>query len=457
MRERETLDPQEVHVRKGRGVTVLPVSTDKNNDLLLVPQHFGSTVYCRQSSRYYPFDRETTRLLTSLKSRSLPDILQTVTSVEERRSIAGFYREFYSRGFFTVDHRFAGDILDIEPPKNHLAAPMTVHLEISASCNLSCRHCFAGKFTRSGTDPLSLAELDTLFTSLSRTGSFRLGLTGGEPLMREDLLEIIDLAIARGLSPCLTTNGLLITEEIARELGKRNLVWLNVSVEGPDRESHEAIRGKDTFERLLDKLALLKRYARFSLAFTVTKRNYLRVQECVNLARATGASAAVFRPLYPIGTALDHPELLLGFQDYLEALNMLAKASSSPGSSNQVFKSDHPWGPETRMNSSSVLYTNFGCGAGNLTCSISVTGDVSPCSFLGPEYTAGNLKERSFDEIWNESTVFNKFRALEGNETCLSCRVFSSCHGGCRARALSLNNGINLPDPWCVAVERKRS
>src|SRR5262249_32824961 len=155
---------------------------------------------------------------------------------------------------------------------DHLVGPLAVHLEVVAVCNLACTHCFAGVLPRNH-HPLTLRELDGLFSDLAGLGSFRLGLTGREPLLRKDLVGILPSATGGGLHPCLTTNGLLITEEAARQLGKRDLVWLNVSLEGPDAETNDAVRGPGTFAAVLDRLAVLRRHARFTLAFTVMRTN----------------------------------------------------------------------------------------------------------------------------------------------------------------------------------------
>ena len=147
----------------------------------------------------------------------------------------------YDLGFFDVAGRFVGRCLDADPPRGHLLGPLAVHLEIIASCNLACSHCFATPLPRRGR--LTLREIDALFAELAAIGSYRIGLTGGEVLMRPDLFDIVDAALDRGLHPCLTTNGLLIDERIARELGRRPFVWLNVSLEGATAERNDASGG----------------------------------------------------------------------------------------------------------------------------------------------------------------------------------------------------------------------
>jgi len=419
-------------------------SLPTNTRLILIPQHFGSLVYDHYTSQYMPFDHEITWLLTQLKSKPLDFVLSA--DEPRKQQIIHFFEHGTQLGFFNLEQQFIGTILDITPPLNRLVGPLTLHLEIMDSCNLKCKHCFAGKLPRRE-KPLTYDELDSLFASMAKMGTFRLGLTGGEPLLRRDLFEIIDLAVEHGLSPCLTTNGLLITEQIAQQLGRRELVWLNVSMEGATSETHDAIRGKGTFAQLLKRLSILSQHTHFSLAFTIMQSNLAEVEACAELAERVGAQAAVFRPLYPVGTARQYPQLMPTLQTYVQALNRLESVTRHQVSE---FCSVHPWGPQARANAQSVIYENFGCGAGNTVCSVSVSGDVSPCSFLGIDYVAGNVREMSFENIWHQSHVFNTIRSLSGNDTCLNCSHYSSCSGGCRARALTSNHSINAPDPWCI-------
>src|SRR5262249_33235262 len=214
---------------------------------------------------------------------------------------------------------------------------------------------------------------------LAAMGSFRLGLTGGEPLMRKDLFDVLDAATDRGLHPCLTTNALLLTEAAARELGRRELVWLNVSLEGPTAGVNDAGRGAGTFDAVVENLKLLRRHARFTRAFTITRHNAHLARHCAELAYRVGAHTAVFRPLYPAGVALHHPELMPTFSQYTGALNELACLHGH----GEDLRGLDAFSPATRAEGGAQVHTSATCGAGQHVCSISVQGDVSPCSFLG--------------------------------------------------------------------------
>jgi radical SAM protein with 4Fe4S-binding SPASM domain len=409
--------------------------------LVLIPQFFGSLVFDRRTSRYLPFDSESTALLTLLVDVPIQRVLAETADDGLYERCLRFYEHFESLGFFTVDGRFAGSVLTgLDIAEAHLTGPLAVHLEVIAACNLGCTHCFAGALPRTERR-LSLTEIDALFAEMAGLGSFRLGLTGGEPLLRKDIFQIIDLALDHGLAPCITTNGLLLTEEIAREFGERGLVWLNVSLEGASAETNDKVRGHGTFDKVMERLAVLREHSRFTLAFTIMRTNLEEIEACAELARAVGADTAVFRPLYPVGTARQHQELMPTFAEYSTALDQLAMMD---GTDPFDLRAIDPFSPQARQETQSVVHQNYGCGAGNLVCSISVSGDVNPCSFLGPDFVAANVRDSSLAEIWHHSAGFQAIRNLPHTEPATG----ATFAGGCRARALVLNGSINAPDPW---------
>jgi radical SAM protein with 4Fe4S-binding SPASM domain len=411
------------------------------NPLTLIPQYFGCLAFDRRTSRYLPFDREATALLRALHDRPIDAVLADIPDGEERDAVARFFACFYERGFFSLDGRLAADVLPVDVPADHLVGPLAVHLEIVGACNLTCSHCFAGVLPRNH-QPLTVAEMDRLFGDLARLGSFRLGLTGGEPLLRKDLGDILDAATGHGLHPCLTTNGLLLTEEIARELGRRDLVWLNVSLEGPDAATNDAVRGPGTFAAVLENLKVLRRHARFTLAFTVLRTNAHLVTRSADLAYRVGAHTAVFRPLYPAGVALQHLDLMPSFAQYSNALYELADMAS-PGAD---LRSLDPFGPDSRAATQPRIHTSHTCGAGQHVCSVSVQGEVNPCSFLGPGFNSGNVRDTPFAVLWRTGQQFRRMRqpSAEGFQ------------GGCRARAQAFAGSADAPDPWFEEYLRTR-
>jgi MoaA/NifB/PqqE/SkfB family radical SAM enzyme len=411
--------------------------------LVLIPQFFGCLVFDRRTSRYLPFDREAMELLLALHRASMDEVLGAVEDATERDAVTSFIDCFYQRGFFGVDGRLVADVLAVDVPADHLVGPLAVHLEIVGACNLACTHCFAGELPRNH-HPLRLAEMDGLFGDLARLGSFRLGLTGGEPLLRKDILDVLDAATGHGLHPCLTTNGLLLTEEMARELGRRPLVWLNVSLEGPSAETNDAVRGAGTFAAVVEKLKLLRRHARFTLAFTILRTNAHLVQQCAELAYEVGAHTAVFRPLYPVGTALKHLDLMPSFAQYTNALIELADMDSPGADLNGL----DPFSPQARSATDPQIHTSPTCGAGQHVCSISVQGEVNPCSFLGSAFNSGNIRAVPFPVIWRTGHQMRRLRQDSAP---------GGFRGGCRARAQTFAGSAEAPDPWFEEYQQRKS
>jgi radical SAM protein with 4Fe4S-binding SPASM domain len=370
--------------------------------------------------------------LRAMVDRPVGDVV-TSSPPEARGAVEGLAAMLWTRGYLRMDDRLAAAVIDREPPPDHLLGPLAVHLEVIGACNLACSHCFAGALPRNE-HPLSVAEMDDLFGELAGLGSFRLGLTGGEPLLRKDLVDILDAATGRGLHPCLTTNALLVDEHLAREIGKRDLVWLNVSLEGAHPETNDAIRGAGVFDRVMDKLTLLGRHARFTLAFTLTQRNLGEVDDCVALAKAVGAHTAVFRPLYPVGIAAHHAELMPTFDGYVEAIHQLEQVDAGA----DLFAID-PFSPSAREDARGIVSPEPSCGAATTVASVSVQGNVSPCSFLGTSFESGNLRTRSFEAIWRAGHAFRRLRTPESGD---------AFGGGCRARAQFYSGSAYAEDPW---------
>jgi len=418
---------------------VLLRTSAARSPFVLIPEPFGSLIFERCTGRYLPFDAEATQLLLCLASAGVDHVIASTEDRSRRMRIARFYETFYALGFFTLEGRFAGHVLETVPPVNHLTGPLAVHLEVSDTCNLRCQHCFAGDFTERVT-PLGLAELDRLFEQMAAMGSYRLGLTGGEPLLREDLFEIIDLALAHGLAPCVTTNGMLLDEATAREFGRRELLWLNVSLEGGSPATNDLIRGRGSFQRVMRNVEALAQYAKFSLAFTVMRTNLHEIERCAELARRVGAESAVFRPLYPVGRARENLDLMPTFSEYNAALGTLSDARLMKADPNCVVD---PFSPALRRDTGALIYWGHGCGAGNLVCSISISGDLSPCSFLGPGFRVGNVQDRCLSDLWRD-VALTRFRTSAGGQTSDSLPYPQ----GCRARALWLNGSVDAADPW---------
>lgn len=320
-----------------------------------------------------------------------------------------------------------------------LSAPVNVTWEVTYACNLSCIHCLSDSGpARRG--ELTTTQCQSLIDALAAAKVFQLNIGGGEPFVRPDFLDLMDYTHEKGIVTCISTNGTLITEEIAARLD-HPLVYIQVSLDGGSPRSNDAIRGQGTYDAVVRALAhLKKRKIEVSINTVLTRRSFPELDRLARLAADTGAKFRVSR-FRPSGrgkkswAALNiDKEQMLAFSDWLaEHLNVSTGDSFFSVSS------------EARRS----LGLNM-CGACKLTCCVSPAGDLYPCAFLQEdEFCAGRLPAANFQDLWHNSPVFQSFRQLE-IKSCESCFRFDMCHGGCPAIAYHTQRKLGVPDPGCL-------
>ncbi len=321
-----------------------------------------------------------------------------------------------------------------------LSAPVNVTWEVTYACNLSCIHCLSDSGVKR-TNELTTEECFEVIDSLAAMKVFQFNIGGGEPFMRPDFLDLMDYAHRKGMVTCISTNGTLIDNDVARRLDNK-LVYIQVSLDGATPASNDIIRGRGSFEKALQALQdLRQRDIEVSINTVLTRCSFPELDRLVELAASFGAKLRVSR-FRPSGRGkhswdqlnLDREQLLV-FSGWL-------------GDHLAVSTGDSFFSVSTEERRS--LGLNM-CGACKLTCCLSPTGQVYPCAFLQEaEFLAGKLPEDSLATIWQDSPVFHSFRRLE-IKSCENCYRFDLCHGGCPAIAYHTQRKLGSPDPGCLA------
>jgi mycofactocin radical SAM maturase len=321
-----------------------------------------------------------------------------------------------------------------------LRSPVNLTWEVTLACNLRCRHCLSSS-AEPAQGELTTAEALALVEQLHGEGVFQINFGGGEPFMRPDFLQILDACHGLGIMTCISTNGTLITEELVERLSRNRLVAIQVSLDGAQQSTCEAIRGKGTFKTALKALELLaKSPIPTSINTVLTRENADEIQDLQDLAARIGVTLRISR-FRPSGRGADNwqelrpnPQQLLDFSSWL-------------GKNNNVRTGDSFFSLTSQERQG--LGLNL-CGAAKLTCCVSPTGKVYPCAFLqSARFEAGNLREQSFKQIWDSSEIFASFRSLRIH-SCEDCQRFDQCHGGCPAVAYHLKDDIEGGDPECL-------
>jgi mycofactocin radical SAM maturase len=321
-----------------------------------------------------------------------------------------------------------------------LSAPVNVTWEVTYACNLSCIHCLSDSGRRREGE-LSTEAAVQVIDQMAARKVFQFNIGGGEPFMRPDFLDLMDHAHAKGMVTCISTNGTLIDEEIARRLD-HPLVYIQVSLDGATEQANDAIRGRGSYKRVLNALEHLRnRDIEVSINCVLTRRSFPELDNLVGLSARYGAKLRVSR-FRPSGRGKQSwAELNVEREQMAEFSQWLARHLA-------VSTGDSFFSVTTEERRS--LGLNM-CGACKLTCCLSPQGEIYPCAFLQePEFCAGKLPEEDFGTIWETSPVFDSFRQLE-IKSCESCQRFDMCHGGCPAIAYHTQRKLGLPDPGCLA------
>ncbi|MBC8258801.1 MAG: radical SAM protein [SAR324 cluster bacterium] len=339
---------------------------------------------------------------------------------------------------------------------NNQYQPYLVALNLTQRCNLKCAHCYldAGGKTDSAKDELSTSELKALFSEISeRAEGTLIVLTGGEPLLRPDIVELTAAGNALGLRMVLGTNGMLLTSKVAQELKGAGLQGVGISLDNLHPEGHDRFRGvSGAWEKTLTAIRACRACGlHVQLHTTVTHQNANQIEAFVEFAKKEGASILNFFFLVCTGRGQwmndISPEQ---YEDVLERIaelqretkSLMIQARCAPHFKRILYQHDSQ-SAFTRAQG----YDGGGCPAATHYCRIDPQGNVTPCPYM--ENVAGNIRQSGFWNIWNESSLFQRFRSPSLNGRCGSCEFRNLC-GGCRARAQERFEDIMAEDPTCT-------
>jgi len=321
-----------------------------------------------------------------------------------------------------------------------LRAPVNVTWEMTLRCNLKCAHCLSDAGVAASGE-LAARECLKLVEELARLKVFQVNIGGGEPFIRDDFLRLLEYSHEKGLVTCVSTNGLLIDDDLARRLAKLKMLYLQVSLDGATAKVNDRIRGKGTYQRILEAVACLARnQVPFSINTVLTRLNYPQLDDLRKLAGDYGADLRVSR-FRPSGRGKTSRSYLGPVKDQLEDFAVWLERHDLVRTGDSFFclTSEHRRRKGLDM-----------CGAAKMTCCIAPDGNVYPCAFMQEQtFLAGNVRTSSLKNIWDHAPVFFQLRNLNV-ESCQTCCRFEVCRGGCPAVAFHTYHDIAMPDPECL-------
>lgn len=333
-----------------------------------------------------------------------------------------------------------------------LDAPICLTWELTYACNLACVHCLSSSGRR---DPreLTTAECRAVIDELERMQVFYVNIGGGEPTVRPDFWELVEYATAHRVGVKFSTNGVRITPERARWLAASDYVDVQISLDGADAATNDAVRGPGSFDTAMTAIRNLADagFGGFKLSVVVTRHNAGQLDAFKAIADAHGAQLRLTR-LRPSGRGADvwdelHPTA--GQQRTL--YEWLLKHGENVLTGDSFFHLN-------ALGPAALPGLNL-CGAGRVVCLIDPVGDVYACPFaIHDTFLAGNVRAPGgFTAVWRESELLTELRSPQSGGACTSCSAYDACRGGCMAAKFFTGLPLDGPDPECVKGNGERA
>jgi len=341
-------------------------------------------------------------------------------------------------------------------------------------CNLKCVHCYARALSTEGEDDISTDQGKAIITDLAEFGSPVMLFSGGEPLVRKDLVELADFAVKKGMRAVISTNGTLITKKKAKELKDVGLSYVGISLDGGE-EVHDKFRGvRGAFKKALEGVANAKAEGiKVGLRFTINKRNVLEIPTLFKIMKEMEVPRICFYHLVYSGRGSELIKEDLNHEETRAALDLImdeTKAMFDAGTEPEVLTVDnHADGPyvylrllnedpERAKEVMKLLSFNEGNNSGRGIGCISWDGQVHADQFWR-NHTFGNVLERPFSEIWMDENIEllhklkDKKKYVGGR--CATCKYLDICAGNFRARAEAYYGDIWAQDPACYLTDEE--
>ncbi len=368
----------------------------------------------------------------------------------------------------------AQDVITTTPPKAASERKPVVVWNVGRRCNLHCVHCYSDSSNRAFEGELTTAEGRALIDDLADFGIPSLLFSGGEPLMREDIFELIGYARLKGVRTTLSTNGTLITPEVAGLLRELGMGYVGISLDGIGLVN-DMFRGhKGAFDKAVAGFRNCKAAGqRVGLRMTLTRRNCENLEEIFDFIEAEAIERACFYHLVYSGRGNVKDELTPEVtRQAMDTILRRSREMSERGSTTEIYTvanhADNAYlylklREEDPERAEEVLALMRWNGGGAYSSGVGIAdvdwfGNVHPDQFW-MSHSLGNVKERPFSEIWTDPDepllrgLRDRRPLLTGR--CSECRWQDVCGGALRVRALQVHGDPWAEDPGCYLTDEE--
>lgn len=339
------------------------------------------------------------------------------------------------------------------------------------TCNLKCRHCYADSHNKIYKEELNTEEAKKFIYDLHLFRVPVILFSGGEPLLRKDLFELISYATQNNIRSTISTNGTIIDKDTANMLKKCGVGYVGISLDGIG-ERHDDFRGvKGSFDNALRGIRNCKEAGqKVGLRFTINKYNYKQLKDIFKLIEEEKINRVCFYHLVYSGRGSSMTEEDITHDEAREAMDLIIDKTMKLGDKVEILTVDNHADSvylyleaEKRYKNLSenilkLMRMNGGNRSGIAIANVDYKGNVHPDQFTA-QYTFGNVKNRSFGDIWSDTSnsinkgLKNRKNLLKGR--CSICKWLDICNGNFRSRAEAVTGDFWASDPACYLTNEE--
>lgn len=311
------------------------------------------------------------------------------------------------------------------------------HLDVTERCNLSCRHCYREK--KAPAEEPAVQDLERILSQCKafrrkkgEKGSHILTLGGGEPLMRDDLELIIGRAGESGFSLRIVTNGTLIDRDRARSLKRAGLQFVQVSIDGSSRETHEKVRGAGTWERTLTGINALKQSGIFVVLnyILIPELNTDEAPEVFHLAKSVGATGVKFARLLLEGQACQ--SFQRSSHHYLDTFRRIVQSADTCKYRGFLFLFDPLASKlEEEKQKGSLQFVGTDMCACERTSHMEINGATGDIFFCRSRTVLGNIERDDLESLWENHPLLQSVRSRTVRDLCIQPSSTAFTEGNC--------------------------
>ncbi len=340
-----------------------------------------------------------------------------------------------------------------------LSSPGNLYFELTKKCNSACRHCFMDSGSPRWTRPeMSLSEIEPVIRQFSDLGGYYVRINGGEPTVREDFFDVVDIVQAEGIMVGLNTNG-LFGAEVLEGILSRGVKDIRVSLDGP-AAINDSIRQQGSYAKIIRTLRGIAEYNQTAdepvdaiINVVLMKSNKVYIKEMIDLAQDFGFKIS-FGLMRLTGRA--ERQEMLSPQETVQAAYTVQSMREKLGLPKGAVRVNYDIFCETDPpNATYRPYPcdNSRCSIGTVGINLDAYGRIAPCGYFVnmDAWTGEDIRGKDMLGIWHNSRVFNEVRRSIKRQHCRGCQYHMvRCNGGCPFMAYMTNGDLDGKDPYCV-------